>query len=111
MRVAGRFVPQYQIAQPLLFDTSNWSDTTNFILCKIEEDDLPSEMAYNPNIVLKIKELQARYPDTIEKYIDEDGQEQERVIYGYFSTLGNSSISIESQPQLTVNDVMIIEES
>ncbi len=107
MRVGGRNVPQFVIAQPILFDTSGWSDTRMFILCKIEEADLPVEMHYNPNIRLKIDKLQARYPDTVESYVDEEGQEQDRTLYGYFSENGVSSLDIDKQPQLTKLDVEV----
>ncbi len=110
MRVPNRNVPQYQIAQPLLFDTGTWSDSRMFILCKIEESDLPQNMHYNPNIRLKISALQKKYTDKKENYIDEDGNSQSRTIYGYFSEFGNSCLDIENQPQLTVNDVEVFNE-
>ena len=107
MRVPNRLVPQYVIAQPMMFDTKKWSDASKFILCKIEENDLPVVMHYNPNIRLKIEKLQSEYPDTTKEVTDDDGTTREAVEYGYFSVLGNSDLAIEKQPQLTVDDVEV----
>ncbi len=104
MRVEGRLVPQFKIAQPMLFDTSKWSDTRNFILCKIEEANLPVEMHHNKNIKLKIDQLQARYPDTTEEYVDEEGNTHTVDVYDYFDPNGRSSEA--EAPVIDFNDVI-----
>ena len=107
MRSKNRLIPQWQIADAKLFDTQKWSDARHFVLIKIEENDLPQEMYMNPNIRLRIDKLQAEYPNTTEEYIDENGDTQTKTVYGYFHELGVSSLDIDKQPQLTVDDVEV----
>jgi hypothetical protein len=106
MRVDGS-KPRGQIADAKLFDTKEWSYVKPFILVKVEEDDIPDELWMNGSVHLKLDELMGRYPNTIEEYEDEEGNQQTRTIYGYFHELGHSSRLIEEQPQITVEDVYV----
>lgn len=107
MRVDGSRVRGH-IADAKLFDTDKWSYVKPFILVKVCVEDIPDELWMNENVRLNLDSLMARYPNNTESYTDEDGNEKERIIYGYFHELGNSSRFIDEQPQITIDDVEVV---
>ncbi len=56
------------------------------------------------NTRLDLDKLQKRFPDSTEKYIDENDVEQERIVYGYFSEHGRSND--DNPPVITMSDVI-----
>ena len=73
-----------------------------FIVVQVDETTVPDGVVGNPTVELKLDELMLKYPSTTEKYTDEDGVEQERIIHGYFHEDGNSSTPY---PVITMEDV------
>ncbi len=63
-----------------------------FIVVQVDLNGFDKSSIKNQgSIELKLPQLMKRFPDTEETYIDEDGNEQKRTIYGYFDKLGVST--------------------
>jgi len=61
-----------------------------------------STIADPSTITLILPPLIKKYPNTTESYQDEDGNSQERTIFGYFDELGSNS---GETPMITLNDL------
>ena len=72
-----------------------------FIIVQVDETTIPDGVVGNPTVRLKLEQLQKA--NTAEKYVDEDGVEQERIIYDYYSENGRS---VEPFPVITMEDVV-----
>ena len=55
-------------------------------------------------IRLDLNKLMAQYPNSTEQYEDEEGNMQNRTVYGYFHEQGRSVV--ENCPVITINDVL-----
>lgn len=104
MRWCGKRKPFSYIADmPLQMHQKNiYVDP--FIVVQIDEKEVPTELLGNQTVRLDLPSLQSKYPDSTERYIDEDGKEQERIIYGYFSEHGRSVD--DNPPVITMGDVL-----
>lgn len=104
MRWRDRNQPFGYIAdKPMLLGTKN-PFLEPFIIVQADEKEIPKSLLTNDTVRLKIDKLQKLYPDSTEKYTDEEGKEQERVVYGYFSELGQSVD--DNPPVITMEDVL-----
>lgn len=94
MRVPNVHRPQWYIADMPIDSIEKWVVNTPdpFVLVGVSNEELQANVALlgNPNLRLKIDQLQAQYPDTTEEYEDEDGSTKSRTIWGYFSEFGRT---------------------
>lgn len=75
-----------------------------FIVVQVDETTIPAEWMTDETIRLDLNKLIAKYPDSTEQYVDENGNTQTRTIYGYFHEHGRSVV--ENCPVITINDVL-----
>ena len=76
--------------------------TKPFIGVRIDESTIPDGVVGNPTVRLKLDKLREKYPPTTEKYLDEEGNEQVRVVAGYFDEDGNNTTPFI---EITMGDV------
>ena len=104
MRWIGRHRPYGYIADmPLDMHQKN-AFVDPFFIVQIDEKEVPKGLIGDKSVRLNLEVLQAKYPDTTEKYIDENEDEQERIVYGYFSEHGRSND--DNPPVITMEDVL-----
>ncbi len=105
MRWKGRHRPYgYIAAMPLEMHQEN-RFVDPFFIVQIDPDDIiPPELLGDPTVRLNLEVLQAKYPNSVEKYIDENDVEQERIVYGYFSEHGRSND--DNPPVITMSEVL-----
>ncbi len=112
MRWKNRNRPYGYIAEmPLTLHQKN-SFVDPFFIVQIDEKTIPSELLgdqtvgfeLGKTVRLDLDKLQKRFPDSTEKYTDENDVEQERVVYGYFSEHGRSND--DNPPVITMSEVL-----
>jgi len=102
VRKSGRMVKRGTVADlPFGVDTS-CPYVAPFIAVTIDEKTIPSGVVGSLTVTLKLDKLMKQYPSTTEKYKDEEGVEQERVVHGYFHEEGASKLPY---PVITMEDV------
>lgn len=84
-RVKRGFVADLPFGEPLSY-------VDPFIVVQIDEDTVPDGLIGNNTVKLKLDELMEKHPSTTEKYTDENGEEKERTVHGYFHEDGVSSL-------------------
>ena len=71
-----------------------------FIIVQVDETTIPQGVVGNPTVTLKLDKLQGE--DREIKYTDEEGNEQVRIEYDYYSENGTS---VDDCPTITMEDV------
>lgn len=102
MRYKGRRQPYGYIADVTNNYTCDFVDP--FFIVQADEAEIPKEILANDTVRLNLPKLQKRHPDTTEQYKDENGDPQERIVYGYFSEYGRSTQN--NPPVITMEDVL-----
>ncbi len=104
MRWKNKHRPYGYIAEmPLSLHQKN-SFVDPFFIVQIDEKTIPADLLGNQTVRLDLDKLQKRFPDSTEKYTDENDVEQERVVYGYFSEHGRSND--DNPPVITMSEVL-----
>jgi len=75
-----------------------------FIIVQIDGSTIPQDILGDNSVRLNIEILEDSYPDETEEYVDENGDVQTRIVYGYFSEHGRSVV--EGCPVITISDVL-----
>lgn len=110
MRRSGMHRPLGAIGEMPFDNLDNWAinNPDPFIIVRVEESTLANNMQLlgERGLRLKLDKLRSEYPDTSDKYVDENGVEQERTNYGYFSENGRSTLT--DHPVITIEDVEVV---
>ncbi len=79
------------VTTPFPVDT-NMGTLKYFIIVQVDVTGFDQSSITDPRTIrLKLDQLMKRFPDTEETYIDEDGNEKTRTVYGYFDKRGAST--------------------
>jgi hypothetical protein len=103
MRKVDRAVARGFICSPPFQQGFNVGTDESFIIVDIDLTGFDqSSIEDVKTIQLILEPLQALYPNTTEVVADEEGNESNRVVYGYFEELGNNSADT---PMITIADL------
>ena len=106
MRWRGRNRPYSYVADNPVRTGTKCDFVDPFFIIRAHEPVLPPELLEDRTVRLNLDLLQSKdeYKDKIVKYLDENGEEKERIEYGYFSEFGRSDA--KNPPIITVDDIL-----